>query len=78
VVGSVVLVAANGDELYTTYSGILNININGNGTAYYQFVGGTGRFGGASGNGLIIASFDLSGGLQNVPMDSQWFGTVEY
>ena len=63
--GTVVLVAANGDQLHTMYSGILNVN--GNDVADYVFFGGSGRFFGAGGTGQIFASFDVSNGFQNVP-----------
>ncbi len=76
VIGTVVLVAANGDGLHVMDSGILNVN--GNGVANYMFVGGTGRFAGAGGTGQIIAALDVSAGLQNVHMDTQWSGTVVY
>jgi hypothetical protein len=76
VVGTVVLVAANGDQLHTMYSGILNVN--GNGVADYVFFGGSGRFFGAGGTGQIYASFDVSNGFQNVPMDVRWRGNVVY
>ncbi len=76
VVGTVTLVAANGDQLHSMYSGILNVN--GNGIADYVFLGGTGRFFGAGGTGQIYASFDVSSGLQNVHMITRWVGTVIY
>ena len=76
VLGTVVLRAADGSELHTMYSGVLNIS--GSGIADYVFVGGTGRFQGAGGTGRIFAYFDVSSGLQNVHMTTRWVGTVIY
>jgi hypothetical protein len=76
VIGFVTLVAANGDQLHAFFSGTLNVS--GNGTADFVFTGGSGRFQNATGDGIIVAFFDLSNGLANVPMDVQWYGEIDY
>jgi hypothetical protein len=76
VIGWVTLVAANGDQLDAFFAGILNVG--GNGTADFQFIGGDGRFTGATGGGTLEAFFGLSGGFENVPMVVTWDGEIDY
>jgi hypothetical protein len=77
VVASFTMTAANGDKLYgeLTSSGSFdqdgNLVIEGD----YQFVGGTGRFEGATGSGTIDAVAFLSPGF---PFVGQFDGTIVY
>jgi hypothetical protein len=76
VVGTVTIVAANGDQLNTVYAGVLNVT--GSGIVIYEFVGGDGRFTHATGMGLLEVQFDVGVGNEDVPMTSTWHGTIEY
>ncbi len=76
VIGWVTLGAANRDQLETFFFGILNLD--GTGTAEYQFTGGTGRFKNATGSGLIHATLDVDNGPENVPMVVTWEGVIDY
>lgn len=68
--GTLTFIAANGDELHTTFSGTLDAS-SGQGTATFIFDGGTGRFSQATGQfeaaivqeGPASFSFTLSGTL---------------
>lgn len=75
--GSVVLVAANGDELHFDYVGELD-STTGVGTGTLLFTGGTGRFEDASGSGAFHAEIDLSGGPVNAPMTVWLWGDLQY
>jgi hypothetical protein len=77
VIGCVTLVAANGDELDAMFGGDLNA-VTGSGVASFEFTGGTGRFEDATGGGELQAYFDLSMGLENVPMVVFWDGVIDY
>lgn len=57
--GDVTIVAANGDELSFTYSGLLDV-LAGVGAGEFEFTGGTGRFADAKGGGTFHATIDLS------------------
>ena len=50
--GSATHTAANGDQLFETIAGTLNV-VTGAGTATMTFVGGTGRFANASGSAIF-------------------------
>jgi len=77
VLGSFVMTAANGDELYGVYTTLGEFDAAGNliihGT--YEFDGGTGRFAGASGSGDIDALGFLTPGL---PVFGTFTGTIDY
>jgi len=77
VLGSFVMTAANGDELYGVYTTLGEFDAAGNliihGT--YEFDGGTGRFAGASGSGDIDALGFLTPGL---PVFGTFAGTIDY
>lgn len=75
-VGSVTLTAANGDELTFDYVGVLDANT-GAGDGSFMFVGGTGRFAGATGEGTFHAVIDLSYPVAQ-PMTVVLDGQVSY
>jgi hypothetical protein len=74
--GSVTLTAANGDELTFDYVGVLDANT-GAGDGTFTFVGGTGRFAGATGEGTFHAVIDLSYPVAQ-PMTVVLDGQVSY
>jgi hypothetical protein len=74
--GSVVLVAANGDELRFDYSGLLDAST-GIGAGSLTFTGGTGRFADASGSGTFVAHIDLSAPAEQ-HMDVVIDGEIDY
>lgn len=75
--GSVILFAANGDELHFDYVGELS-SVTGIGSGTLEFTGGTGRFEDASGTGEFYAELDLSGGFVAVPMLVELTGRLNY
>ena len=77
--GRIVLVAANGDELYAVFAGPLDLST-GEGVAEFTFQSGTGRFVGASGGGNLSASLDLSTPTFpfDIPMVVTWDGEIDY
>jgi hypothetical protein len=75
-VGSVTLTAANGDKLTFHYAGVLDGNT-GVGDGSFVFVGGTGRFAGATGGGSFHAVIDLSYPVDQ-PMTVVLDGQVNY
>ena len=73
--GSVILIAANGDELHFDYVGELN-SVTGVGSGTLEFSGGIGRFADASGSGEFYAELDLTAGpaavvLPQLKMESE-------
>ena len=78
--GSVTLIAANGDEVYFDYDGVLFITgaTSALGVGDLTITGGTGRFANATGQASFVAEFDLSGGFQNVPMEVSVDGSITY
>lgn len=64
VVGGAVYTAANGDELHATLSGELN-TLTGAITVTVTYVGGTGRFAGASGSASLAGQM-LGGGAVSI------------
>ena len=58
------------------FFGILNVS--GEGTAQYQFMGGSGRFEDATGDGTLEAFLDVSQGLENVPRVVTWDVVIDY
>jgi hypothetical protein len=64
--------AANGDELHEIFTGSLNVQT-GAATAAVTFVGGTGRFVGASGTGVLSAEVLPDGSLEFAGQ-----GTIDY
>ena len=76
--GTVTLVAANGDELYASFQGPLDL-LSGEGNAMFVFNGGTGRFRNATGCGELNAylAIDLSNPV-DIPMDVFWSGVIDY
>jgi hypothetical protein len=65
--GQATITAANGDEIFIAYSGTGVPTANGfNDTFSYTITGGTGRFSGASGSG-VITSTDEPGTPTHVP-----------
>jgi hypothetical protein len=83
IAGSVVFVAANGDELFGTFTGSGTADGSGNsaGTATTTFTGGTGRFADASGTGsgpftqTLISS---DGVTSTLATDLSLSGTISY
>jgi hypothetical protein len=70
-----VLTAANGDQVFATYSGVLTIEDGvGEITGGYQVIGGTGRFSQATGAGSVLGVEDLSTGKGQVQLN----GTISY
>ena len=70
-----VLTAANGDQVFATYSGVLTSEGTvGVITGGYQIVGGTGRFSQATGAGSVHGVEDLSTGKGQVQLN----GTISY
>jgi hypothetical protein len=57
--GSVTIVAANGDSVSFDYWGVLDATT-GEGTGWFKFTSGTGRFADVSGQGTFDALIDLS------------------
>ncbi len=80
--GEMVLVAANGDEVYATYAGeVTPPGPDGVGFAAVDFdiVGGSDRFMGASGAGEMTAWFVWAGiGVPEWPAGWAWEGTIGY
>lgn len=74
--GSVTLTASNGDQLTFDYIGTLNA-YTGIGTGIFTFTGGTGRFAGATGEGMLYAVIDVSKPA-NQAMTVVLDGTVTY
>jgi len=74
--GTVTLTAANGDELTFHFEGVLDVNT-GVGDGRFEFVGGTGRFAGATGGGTFHAVIDLSYPVAQ-PMTVVLDGQVSY
>ena len=73
----VVLTAANGDQIFATYSGSLTIEgAIGAITGGYQIVGGTGRFSQATGAGTVQGVEDVSGAPAKGQI--QLAGTISY
>lgn len=55
--GVATFVAANGDQLYIDYFGVVTRPFpDGEGEGLYEFTGGTGRFAGASGRGIFSSN----------------------
>lgn len=78
--GETTLVAANGDQLFITYGGVLTfdpevIEFNGE----FQIVGGTGRFDGATGGGAMTG-FIVFEGILDPAWPGTWIfeGTIRY
>jgi hypothetical protein len=69
--GCVILTGAHGDELWETISGQLNW-FTGEITATVTYIGGTGRFEGASGSAILLAQIGPDG--ISVVVD----GTIDY
>jgi hypothetical protein len=70
-----VITAANGDQIFATYTGTLTFEGTvGVITGGYQFVGGTGRFSQATGAGAVQGVEDIITGKGNV----QLTGTISY
>jgi hypothetical protein len=69
--------AANGDQLYSTFTSVGYFDEDGNLLLHgeYQFTGGTGRFADATGSGDIDAIAYLSPGL---PFDGTFTGTIDF
>jgi hypothetical protein len=74
--GSVILTAANGDQLFFNYTGLLN-PATGLGTGALEFAGGTGRFADAAGKGTFVANLDLSQPI-GTPMVVTIKGKIDY
>ncbi len=72
ITGWAVHTAANGDQLFETISGTLNL-LTGAGTATMTYVGGTGRFADAS--GTAVFSLQLLGGGA---FEYSGKGTIDY
>ena len=77
VVASFTLTAANGDELYGTFTSTGFFDEDGDLVIHgtYDFAGGTGRFADATGTGDIDAIAFLSPGL---PFSGTFNGTIDY
>ncbi len=85
--GTGTLTAANGDQVFVTYSGTAPFNL---ATAVpgvtaipmggpFTIVGGTGRFAGASGSGTMNATVLFEGlNVQYWPGTWSWTGTISY
>ena len=83
VAGSFVTVAANGDQLFATFTGSGTLDASGNatGTATSTFTGGTGRFAGAS--GTVTGPFSqvmisTTGTTSTFATDISLTGTISY
>jgi len=62
--GNATIVAANGDKLFVTIDGILDLNAGADQGTFY-FVGGTGRFDGVSGSANFVVTLNpLTGGFE--------------
>jgi len=77
VVASFTITAANGDKVYGEFTSSGSFDQDGNLVieGSYEIVGGTGRFDGASGSGIIDAVAFLSPGF---PFIGQFNGTIDY
>ena len=77
VVASFAMTAANGDQLYGTFTSVGDFDEEGNLVIHgsYRFTGGTGRFADATGSGDIDAIAYLSPGL---PFEGTFTGTIDY
>jgi hypothetical protein len=82
--GSLTIVAANGDELYGTYSGSTEPIPATVGEVFLAtidiaFEGGTGRFAGASGTATLTAAITFEGfGELAWPWAATWTGLISY
>src|SRR5512133_2639243 len=83
IAGSTVFVAANGDELFATFSGSGTVDASGSsqGTVITTFTGGTGRFANASGSGsgpFTQTLLSTDGTTSTFATDTSLSGTISY
>lgn len=69
--GVIVLIAANGDELWGSYASVGEFPSGVPFTELMEFTGGTGRFAGATGGGIDQASCNRTTGLCTLEMDGE-------
>jgi len=77
VTGTFTMTAADGDQLFGKYTTVGMANDEGNLDILgcFCFTGGTGRFAGATGGGLLKATAFFAPGL---PFEGEYLGTINY
>ena len=79
--GTATIVAANGDELFTTVSGTGTLGPPVQNMVVNTITGGTGRFADASGTFTTVGvstSSSIVGSIETVTIDSSFTGTISY